>query len=51
MAKKAKALMPGSTLHMVDGEGHVSFMFDKADEILENLIGVEEEETFILGGV
>ncbi|KAG9206825.1 hypothetical protein G6514_000112 [Epicoccum nigrum] len=51
MARKAKALMPGSNLRMMDGEGHVSFMFEKADEILENLIGVEEEEAFILGGV
>ena len=51
MAKKARALMPGSNLRMMDGEGHVSFMFEKADEILENLIGIEEEETFILGGV
>ncbi|KAF2633687.1 alpha/beta hydrolase fold domain-containing protein [Macroventuria anomochaeta] len=47
MVKKAKALMPGSNSHMMEGEGHVSFIFNKADEILEDLIGVEEEEDFI----
>lgn len=47
MAKKAKALMPGSKLRMIDGEGHVSFIFNKADEILGDLIGVEDEEVFI----
>ena len=51
MAKKAKALMPGSNLHMMEGEGHVSFIFKKADEILGDLIGVEEEEVFIQVGV
>lgn len=51
MAKKAKALMPGSTLHTMEGEGHVSFIFNKADDILDDLVGVEEEEEFIQVGV
>lgn len=51
MAKKAKALMPGSTLHTMEGEGHVSFIFTKADDILDDLVGVEEEEEFIQVGV
>lgn len=51
MAKKAKALMPGSDLHVIDGEGHVSFIFQQADNILDNLIGIEEEEDFIQVGV
>lgn len=51
MADKAKSLMPGSELHMMGGEGHVSFMFDKADEILDHLIGIEEEEDYIQVGV
>ncbi|UPX14416.1 uncharacterized protein EKO05_0004898 [Ascochyta rabiei] len=46
-ARKANALMPGSILHALEGEGHVSFIFSKADEILDDLIGVEEEEEFI----
>ena len=51
MAQKAKALIPGSNLHTMEGEGHVSFIFKKADEILNDLIGVEEEEDFIQAGV
>lgn len=51
MAKKAKAMMPGSEIRLIEGEGHVSFLFDKADEILEDLIGVEEEEEFIQVGI
>lgn len=51
MAKKARALMPGSDLQTMVGEGHVSFMFKEADAILENLIGVVEEEEFMKVGV
>lgn len=51
MAKKAKALMPGSNLYTMEGEGHVSFIFKKSDEILDDLIGVEEEEDYIQVGV
>lgn len=47
MAKKAKELMPGSKLYMIDGGGHVSFIFNKANEILNDLIGVEDEEEYI----
>ncbi|KAJ4382305.1 hypothetical protein N0V86_002639 [Didymella sp. IMI 355093] len=47
MAKKAGSLMPGSNLHMMEGEGHVSFILKQADEILEDLMGVEEEEDYI----
>jgi hypothetical protein len=38
-------------LHMLEGEGHVSFMFKKADEILADLIGIEEEEDYIQVGI
>ncbi|KAF3036461.1 hypothetical protein E8E12_006140 [Didymella heteroderae] len=51
MAKKAGSLMPGCNLHMMEGEGHVSFIFKKADEILNDLIGIEEEEDYIQVGV
>jgi len=51
MAKKAGSLMPGSILHMMQGEGHVSFIFKKADDILNDLIGTEEEEDYIQVGV
>ncbi|KAJ4994117.1 hypothetical protein SVAN01_00594 [Stagonosporopsis vannaccii] len=51
MAKKAKALMPGSNLRLMDREGHVSYIFEKADEILDDLIGIAEEEEFIQVGV
>jgi pimeloyl-ACP methyl ester carboxylesterase len=51
MAKKAQALMPGSNLNVIEGEGHVSFMFSNADKILDDLIGVEEVEEFIQVGV
>lgn len=51
MASKARSLIPGSNLHMMEGEGHVSFVFKKADEILADLIGIEEEEDYIQVGV
>jgi pimeloyl-ACP methyl ester carboxylesterase len=51
MAKKAGSLMPGSNLRTMEGEGHVSFIFKKANEILDDLIGIEEEEDYIQVGV
>ena len=47
IATKAKSLMPGSVLHLKDGEGHVSFILRDADVILENLIGYEETEDYM----
>ncbi|KAJ8110614.1 hypothetical protein OPT61_g6589 [Boeremia exigua] len=47
MVKQAKVMMPGCKIQLLEGEGHVSFIFKKADEILEDLIGIEEEEEFI----
>jgi pimeloyl-ACP methyl ester carboxylesterase len=47
MATKAKDSMPGSVLHLQEGEGHVSFIFRDASIILEDLIGQEESEEYI----
>ena len=39
MARKAKELMPGAKLNIMEGEGHVSFGFNHQEEILGDLIG------------
>lgn len=46
-AKKANELMPGSKLHLREGEGHVSFILRDVDEILQHLVGVEETLDYI----
>jgi pimeloyl-ACP methyl ester carboxylesterase len=48
MAQKAKDLIPGSMLHLKEGEGHVSFIFRNADDILEDLLGQVESEEYMM---
>jgi pimeloyl-ACP methyl ester carboxylesterase len=50
MAQKAKDLMPGSVLHLKEGEGHISFIFRDVDDILEDLIGQVEREEYMMVG-
>ncbi|KAF2644695.1 alpha/beta-hydrolase [Massarina eburnea CBS 473.64] len=43
MAVKAKAAMPKATLHMKEGEAHVSYAFTHQEEILRDLLGETDE--------
>ncbi|KAH8732580.1 Alpha/Beta hydrolase protein [Phaeosphaeriaceae sp. PMI808] len=47
MATKAKELMPGSVLHLKEGDGHVSYIFREAEQILRELVGYVEIEEYI----
>jgi pimeloyl-ACP methyl ester carboxylesterase len=47
MSTKAEELMPGSVLHLKEGEGHMSYLFRDADEILCDLIGKQEAEEYV----
>ncbi|KAF1947870.1 alpha/beta hydrolase fold domain-containing protein [Clathrospora elynae] len=50
MAQKAKDMMPDSVLHLMEGEGHVSFIFRDTDVILEGLMGQVEREEYMRAG-
>jgi pimeloyl-ACP methyl ester carboxylesterase len=47
MAEKAKEMMPGSVLHLKDGDGHVNFILRDTDEILSDLLGTNEKEGYV----
>ncbi|KAF2852269.1 alpha/beta hydrolase fold domain-containing protein [Plenodomus tracheiphilus IPT5] len=53
LASKAHGAMPGSVLHLQDGEGHISYMLRDADAILMDLLGekesIEVEEYMMVG--
>jgi pimeloyl-ACP methyl ester carboxylesterase len=48
MAQKAKDLLPGSVLHLKEGEGPMSYIFRDADKILEDLMGETESEEYMM---
>jgi hypothetical protein len=50
MAQKAKSLMPGSVLHLKDGEGPMSYIFRDADNILDDLMDKTESEEYMMVG-
>jgi pimeloyl-ACP methyl ester carboxylesterase len=47
MAETAKQQMPGSVLHLKEGEGHMSYLFTDADEIVGELVGQQETEEYV----
>jgi pimeloyl-ACP methyl ester carboxylesterase len=47
MAMTAKDLMPGSVLHLKEGDGHMDYVFRDVDDILCDLIGKQETEEFV----
>jgi len=47
MPIKAKEVMSGSVLHLKENEGHMSYWFRDADEILRDLIGKQETEEYV----
>lgn len=51
MAKKAKEMIPGSVLHLRDGDGHVNFILRDTDHILSDLMGMNEKEEYVMVGV
>ncbi|EDU46020.1 MhpC hydrolase or acyltransferase alpha beta hydrolase superfamily [Pyrenophora tritici-repentis] len=51
MAQQAKDFMPGSVLRLKEGEGHVSFIFRDAQEILDDLLGQAEIEEYIIPAI
>ncbi|KAK1919442.1 hypothetical protein P3342_013181 [Pyrenophora teres f. teres] len=51
MAQQAKDFMPGSVLRLKEGEGHVSFIFRDAHDILDDLLGQAESEEYIIPAI
>jgi len=51
MARKANEMLHGSVLHMREGDGHLSYIFREADDILSELIGQEEREEYVRVGM
>ncbi|RMZ72868.1 alcohol dehydrogenase [Pyrenophora seminiperda CCB06] len=51
MAQQARDHMPGSVLHLQDGEGHVSFIFCAAHDILDDLLGQTESDEYIIPAI
>lgn len=47
MAETAKQRMPGSVLHLKGGEGHMSYLFTDADDIVGELVGQQETEEYV----
>jgi pimeloyl-ACP methyl ester carboxylesterase len=47
MAMTAKDLMPGSVLRLKEGEGHMSYLFTDADEIVGDLVHGQEAEEYV----
>jgi pimeloyl-ACP methyl ester carboxylesterase len=47
MPKKTKEMLSRSVLHLKEGEGHMSYLFRDADEILLDLIGKSETEEYV----
>lgn len=47
MAKTAKNMMSGSVLHLREGEGHMSYLFKDADDILSKLVEEQLPEEYI----
>jgi pimeloyl-ACP methyl ester carboxylesterase len=47
MSTKANEAIAGSVLHLKESEGHMSYLFRDADEILLDLIGKQETEEYV----
>jgi pimeloyl-ACP methyl ester carboxylesterase len=47
MSTKANKVIAGSVLHLKESEGHMSYLFRDADEILLDLIGKQETEEYV----
>jgi pimeloyl-ACP methyl ester carboxylesterase len=47
MARKAKDMVPGSVLHLKEGDGHMDYVFRDVDEILCDLVEQQETEQFV----
>jgi len=50
-AQQAKEYMPGSVLRLKEGEGHISFVFRDARDILDDLLGQSESEEYIVPAI
>jgi pimeloyl-ACP methyl ester carboxylesterase len=47
MATTAEGMMPGSVLHLKEGDGHMDYVFRDAEEILTELMGKQESEEYV----